>query len=241
MKLPAPFQIKRRIPAGTPPVTGRPQKLKASTRSASRSAMDDYEDEPTMKLGTAVIVVLVLHIVAVGGVYAFNRIKAERIRNTELSTEVEMGSPGVAEGSSKNSMSRTLKGNVHQVEAGETLANIARAYGVPLESLEQANDLSENSILRIGQELRIPRKTEVAATRSEIVRTVSTQSSTPKPASSTSGPGESGEIYTVVSGDNPVAIARRFKVSYNDLMKLNQIEDPRRLQIGQKLKIPLPR
>ena len=48
----------------------------------------------------------------------------------------------------------------------------------------------------------------------------------------------SGKVYTVVKGDNPVTIAKKLKVSYGDLVALNHIEDPRKLQIGQKLLIP---
>ena len=39
-------------------------------------------------------------------------------------------------------------------------------------------------------------------------------------------------------GDNPVTIAKKLKVPYDDLMELNHIEDPRKLRIGQKLLIP---
>ena len=39
-------------------------------------------------------------------------------------------------------------------------------------------------------------------------------------------------------GDNPVMIAKKLKVSYDDLIALNHIEDSRKLQIGQKLLIP---
>jgi len=42
----------------------------------------------------------------------------------------------------------------------------------------------------------------------------------------------------VKKGDNPVAIAKKLKVSYNDLIALNHIDDPRKLQIGQKLLVP---
>jgi len=42
----------------------------------------------------------------------------------------------------------------------------------------------------------------------------------------------------VKKGDNPVGIAKKLKVSYNDLMTLNHIDDPRKLQIGQKLLVP---
>jgi LysM repeat protein len=42
----------------------------------------------------------------------------------------------------------------------------------------------------------------------------------------------------VKKGDTPVTIAKKLKVSYNDLMALNHIDDPRKLQIGQKLLVP---
>jgi len=51
-------------------------------------------------------------------------------------------------------------------------------------------------------------------------------------------PASSGKVYTVVKGDNPVTISKKLKVSYGDLIALNHIEDPRKLQIGQKLLIP---
>ena len=49
---------------------------------------------------------------------------------------------------------------------------------------------------------------------------------------------DSGKIYVVAKGDNPVTIARKFKVSYDSLLELNHIDDPKKLKIGQKLSIP---
>jgi LysM repeat protein len=59
-----------------------------------------------------------------------------------------------------------------------------------------------------------------------------------KSSEKASGSTDSGKIYVVVKGDNPVTIAKRLKVPYDDLIALNHIEDPRKLQIGQKLLIP---
>jgi LysM repeat protein len=52
---------------------------------------------------------------------------------------------------------------------------------------------------------------------------------------------DSGVIYTVVRGDTPVSIARKLHVVYDDLIRLNKIEDPKRLKIGLKLKVPAKR
>jgi LysM repeat protein len=51
-------------------------------------------------------------------------------------------------------------------------------------------------------------------------------------------PEASGKVYVVAKGDNPVTIAKKFKVSYDDLLAINHIDDPRKLKIGQKLLIP---
>ncbi len=50
---------------------------------------------------------------------------------------------------------------------------------------------------------------------------------------------DSGALYTVAKGDNPVAIAKKLHVNYDDLLKLNKITDPKKLKIGQKLRIPV--
>src|SRR4051812_11648591 len=57
----------------------RPKKLRASTARRSLGMPDemDYEEmsEPNMKLSRALLIVLVLHVVAVAGIIAFNTIK----------------------------------------------------------------------------------------------------------------------------------------------------------------------
>jgi LysM repeat protein len=53
-------------------------------------------------------------------------------------------------------------------------------------------------------------------------------------------PSSSGKTYVVKKGDNPAGIAKKLKVSYNDLIALNHIDDPRKLKIGQKLLVPKP-
>jgi murein DD-endopeptidase MepM/ murein hydrolase activator NlpD len=45
----------------------------------------------------------------------------------------------------------------HRAVRGETLYGIARLYGISLQTLLSANDLSDNYVLKIGDRLRIPR------------------------------------------------------------------------------------
>ena len=46
---------------------------------------------------------------------------------------------------------------LYTVRNGDTLSGIAHAYGISLRSLMQANGLNASSLLRVGQELKIPR------------------------------------------------------------------------------------
>lgn len=46
----------------------------------------------------------------------------------------------------------------YKVESGATLNAIAKAYGVSVDDIRKANNLKENTILRIGQTLYIPKK-----------------------------------------------------------------------------------
>jgi LysM domain len=58
---------------------------------------------------------------------------------------------------------------------------------------------------------------------------------TPLPSPS---PTASEPTYIVQSGDSPAYIAQQFRVKTEDLMAANNIDDPSKLQVGQRLKIP---
>jgi len=85
-----PFRKPRPATAVRPPAKkGGPRRILHLRATASRPVEEDedeYEDdeysEPTMKLSQAFLVVLILHVIAVGGVFAFNMMKA---RHTEES------------------------------------------------------------------------------------------------------------------------------------------------------------
>jgi LysM repeat protein len=49
------------------------------------------------------------------------------------------------------------------------------------------------------------------------------------------------QTYIVKPGDTPAEIAKQFNIKTEDLLAANNIEDARKLQVGQPLKIPAPR
>jgi LysM repeat protein len=177
------------------------KKLQASTARRSRALglpdSLDYEEmsEPNMKLSRALLIVLVLHIVAVAGIIAFNTIKTR-----------ETISAGASE--------------------ADTLAAPATTPAAITTNAQPATVAQPDEVTRVAA------KPEQQALEKTAEHT--------KPVIKTLVVPDSGKIYTVVKGDNPVTIARHLHVPYDALLELNQIEDPRKLQIGQKLHIPAP-
>src|ERR1700741_4683817 len=136
----------------------------AAARKSARYDEDEYfVEKPNVKLSRAFVVVLLLHVVAVGGIFAFSTLKdrqssANTVRNqpataSPTSTPVANIAKGGAHPSSQNL--------VYQVKAGATLAGIAAQYGLSAHDLETANNLAPGTIVAIGRELVVPEHTNV--------------------------------------------------------------------------------
>jgi len=180
----------------------RHKKLRAATarRASAASAGMDFGDipEPNMKLSRALLIVLLLHVVAVSGIIAFNAIKTR-----------------------ESSFSPTVPANTENKIADTTRTALRAEVAKPRDAV-----VGKESAPRDDAKLsHSPPKDEHAKAPSFANATAR------KPTSS-------GKTYIVKKGDNPVTIARRLKVSYDDLIALNHIEDPHKLQIGQKLLVP---
>jgi LysM repeat protein len=110
------------------------------------------------------------------------------------------------------------------VVKGDTLTHIARMYGVSLADLKTANAMAGDSI-HVGQKLNLPAGALAA----------------PKwvaPAAPKHSVKASKFSYKVERGDTAGSIAARAGVKTQDLLDLNDISDPRKLRVGQSLKLP---
>jgi membrane-bound lytic murein transglycosylase D len=110
----------------------------------------------------------------------------------------------------------------HVVRRGDTLSEIARAYGVSVSAIRAANPGVRARQLRIGQRLVIPRAGRLPRYASATsVRQSTPQRVTPRPPE---GP---YITYRVQSGDSLWAIARRYDVTARDLMLWNGLTSSR--------------
>jgi LysM repeat protein len=168
------------------------KKLSAATarRASVASAGMDFEGipEPNMKLSRALLIVLLLHVVAVSGIIAFNAIKTREHAFAPATT----------------------------AEADNQSGNNAQTTNhTPPDQPGVATAQKESHLEQQSRPAHPPAKEE------------QTKSLAP-----------SGKTYVVKRGDNPVGIAKKLNVSYNDLISVNHIDDPHKLQIGQKLLVP---
>lgn len=103
---------------------------------------------------------------------------------------------------------------VHVVQAGETLSSIAARYGVSAQALAQANQLTNRDWIYVGQRLRIPSQ------------------------GSSASAGEAAGYHVVSYGESLTAIAWKYGVSVEDLVRANNLPNPNFVFAGQRLVIP---
>jgi LysM repeat protein len=258
--------------------------------AARKEEVEEYEgeSEPNMKFSHALIVVLVLHILAVGGVFAFNMLKTKHTgsgkEKAPVAEKQESRPPAAAPAATTAAAAPfALKTQAkpaaasageptHTVAAGDTLTKIASEHKTTVGAIEQANGFEAGATLHVGQVIKVKPVARTAAPKESAPATKipaakaapmaiakaapakpPAPAAAPAAAEKTAGSPESkpaaspaavakatdsGSTYTVAKGDNPYSIAKKLKVSYSKLLKVNKVEDPTKLQIGQKLIIP---
>ena len=204
----------------------RTRKVVRASARAMRGDEDYYEAEPNMKLSHAFMVVLVLHIVAVGGIWAFNQLNSGRKSAavlSDLSDKLALSSQPKKAVSAPEPAAAVREAG----DADEPLPVVASQPEAAKPEFRTA-DLSPAPIM--------------SATKAE-TPVVESKPPAPKPNAakskqahreSTGAPG----TYTVAKGDNPYTIAKKLGVSYKALLETNKIDDPTKLRIGTVLKVP---
>ena len=131
----------------------------------------------------------------------------------------------------------------YTIRSGDTLSSIAsRLYHSNVHHIAVANQIDDPSKIKSGQRIRIP--VPDGYTTSEIQnRLKHPEEYRTSDSSDVAEPGESSEWveHIVQPGDTIWALAiRRYHVNIEDIIRDNQIKDPKRIQPGQKLRIRVP-
>lgn len=149
--------------------------------------------------------------------------------------------------------------NYYTVKSGDSLWSISKKYGITVDELKQANNLTSN-LLSIGQNLLIPTKESETTTDEYIVQkgdtlygiankfntTVDNLKSINNLTTDSLSIGQvlklpsttaSTNTYTVKSGDTLYGIANKYNTTVDTLKSLNNLTS-NTLSIGQVLKLP---
>ena len=150
--------------------------------------------------------------------------------------------------------------NYYTVQSGDSLWSISKKFGISVDELKQANNLTSN-LLSIGQNLYIPNKKTDVTTSEYVVSkgdtlygiaqkfgtTVDNLKSINNLTTDSLAIGQilkipseevsSTNTYTVKSGDTLYGIASKYNTTVDELKSLNNLTS-NTLSIGQTLKIP---
>jgi len=149
------------------------RKKKRRQRAAPAAAADFEGDVPNLGVARALVVILLIHVVAIAGIFVHSRwieggeeasvAEAEAAEAASVEPATRVIQPPAEE---VGELPRIRSGDrLYTVGSGDTYAVIAERFGVDQQALRLAN---ENIPLRPGRYLRIPPKTITAEESPEI-------------------------------------------------------------------------
>lgn len=164
-----------------------------------------------MRLSRALWVMLLLHVVAIGGVLTFGKIKEGPAGNR---ADARPGARGASREDPRS-------------EVADTEAVHADHAPTPFPSVPPPRP----AVAPVPPARANPTPT-LSRVEADAVRLI--ESGGPNPQ----GPGE--RSYVVGRGETVQHIAQKLRVEPAALMRLNNIDDPRKIQVGQRLRVPPP-
>lgn len=118
--------------------------------------------------------------------------------------------------------------DVYVVQNGDTLWDLAKRFDTTINELCKLNQISKDSILRIGMELEVPKA-------GDSVMSITKESAAVYQPTDFEG---TGQVYRVVSGDSLSKIAKQYDVSVSAIKATNGLSSDTIL-IGRELLIPV--
>ncbi|HQY92540.1 LysM peptidoglycan-binding domain-containing protein [Caldilinea sp.] len=117
----------------------------------------------------------------------------------------------------------TLPGDegYHVVARGDTLSEVAKAYGMTTGDLMRLNGISNANMIWLGQQLRVTARVDAVA---------ASTANAPQPT-------VADEIYVVQAGDTLAEIAARYQTTVQGLLAANGLPNPNFVWVGQQLRV----
>ncbi len=117
----------------------------------------------------------------------------------------------------------------YQVKRGDTFSTIARKFKTNIAYLRELNDFPRKKKLKLGQKIVVPDRTPL----------VEKKAKTKKSSDDNLNISNEVIIHKIKNGETLSSIARKYKVSMNDLILENNLNRKNKINKGLNLKIPV--
>jgi LysM repeat protein len=122
----------------------------------------------------------------------------------------------------------------HTIARGESLAGIARQYGITVDQLLQINSITNPNLIYAGQQLTVFTLPDEAAPQAD------PNAAAPAPQPETPAPAAASTTHVVQPGEHLSQIGRQYGVSWVAIAQANGIGNADTIYSGQTLIIPAP-
>lgn len=240
-------------------VTARRKKQRVAA-TASHGDFDDYHDSDSgSRIARVLTIIFFIHVVAIGLIYVHQVYLKRSLPAATVSENTSTTGTNTPQQSSTDATPRLSSGEApYIVVRGDNYTRIAAAHNVDEDELRRTND---NRDIRPGLVVTIPPR-RIVATEPPEVAAIRNPAPTAPPAANPATNGlvpandpahreprsNQTEIpratpvgtrnHTVQAGETIWRISQKYEADQDTIMKLNNITDPRRIQVGQTLKIP---
>lgn len=167
---------------------------------------------------------------------AVNRHHLQSVSSTERSTFVYVPRAQVGQAQAFLQRSGGVFANWRPAKvatSADSWDKIARRSGVTVAQLRAANG-GKSKIYR-GDTVLVPRSANMSE---HAVASADRRGAAPAARVSRGGGSSAGGVHVLAAGETLYAVARRYGVSVSDLQAANDIDNPGRIRVGQKLRIP---
>ena len=248
-------------------ITGRnqPRPRKDARRQAvaatAHGPADFHHEEQPRNISRPLVIIFFLHVVVIGVLFFHHRFLDGRNKPLPATTEANSAET-TSEPTPPQSALLTTNDEVYIVRQGDNYARIASAQQVDEAELRALNP--HEPTVRPGLLLKLPPKRIIAIDPPEVIEirnrqnensdrglVATTTPSTPAAVEESPPPRAqvvepaarpanqaSGGTYQVKPGDTIWGISRKLNVDQLELMRANNISDPKQLRAEMKLRIP---
>ena len=131
-----------------------------------------------------------------------------------------------------------MNNNISEPENAESIRSIAEEYKLTNSSIALENNIGNSELISIGQQIEIPSSKNTTPETNIITQPVIDKKNNNMNDNISQPENTEPVVYTVKAGDSLWNIARKYGVSVEVIIDINNLRDYDLLSLGQKIEIP---